>query len=192
MPPQVGQRSSKTLIRIDQIARYRVTGRIPDYRIAAMFGMTMPAFKQLIALPDYKAVEEELLEGRITDIDRKLAEDDDLLYEEMKTAVPAALRALVEGVTQRKDLRVMLGAAKEILDRDPDGKFGSKKPAPSGEGGAGAAPQLPENVITYLMVQSNQVASEITAKISSSGQGSKLVVEESLSDVPPVPPEGEA
>jgi hypothetical protein len=113
-----------------------------------------------IKTPTYKEIEEGLLEGRLTQIDEQLAGEDDQIRDLARAAVPAALRALVEGVTQRRDLRSALVAAKTILQFDPNKTLTEQGKAPVERGGD-SGPQLPENVIAYLSMQGNKVVAEI-------------------------------
>jgi hypothetical protein len=150
----------KTYIRMTQAARYRVTGRLSDARIAELVGLTPGGFAQMAARPEYREIEESLLDGRISKIDEQIAGDDDALRQVAKTAVPMALRAMVEIVQQRRDLRSAMAAAKEILDRDPEGGFRSTRAAaaaPTSEGG----PTLPSDIIASLSLQGNKVIAEI-------------------------------
>ncbi len=155
-----GSLNSKSVIRYEQIARYRVAGRMSDAKIAEMVGLTPQALTLAIKTPTYKEIEEGLLEGRLTQIDEQLAGEDDQIRDLARAAVPAALRALVEGVTQRRDLRSALVAAKTILQFDPNKTLTEQGKAPVERGGD-SGPQLPENVIAYLSMQGNKVVAEI-------------------------------
>lgn len=115
----------KVQIRIEQIARMRVAG-IKDYIIAQQVGLTQAGLSRIIALPAYQDVEQAILQGHLTMMDKALAGKVDILRQELRTAVPAALRTLVETATQRRDLRSALAASLEIMDRDPDGVFTKK------------------------------------------------------------------
>lgn len=115
----------KVQIRIEQIARMRLAG-IKDYIIAEQVGLTPAGLSRILALPQYLDIQEALLQGHLTQMDKAIAGRVDILRQEMKPLVPAALRALTDAVTQRRDLRAMLEASKEILDRDPDGTFAKR------------------------------------------------------------------
>ena len=112
----------KVKILIEQIARLRVGG-IRDNTIAAKLNISQSGFSRIIALPDYKDVEEAVLHGTISKMDEALAGRADALKEYAKQGVPVALRALLEAATQQRDLRARISAASEILDRDPDRLF---------------------------------------------------------------------
>lgn len=109
-------------ILIDQIARFRVGG-IRDGVIAAKLNISQSGFSRIIALPEYKDVEECVLNGTVSKMDEALAGRADALKENFRFAVPVACRALLEAATQQRDLRARIAAAKEILDRDPDKIF---------------------------------------------------------------------
>ena len=169
-----GSLNSKSVIRYEQIARYRVAGRMSDAKIAEMVGLTPQALTLAIKTPTYKEIEEGLLEGRLTQIDEQLAGEDDQIRDLARAAVPAALRALVEGVTQRRDLRSALVAAKTILQFDPNKTLTEQGKAPVERGSGDSGPQLPENVIAYLSMQGNKVVAEIRT----SSQPSVAVLDE--------------
>lgn len=117
--PSVGTLHAQTKIRIEQIARYRIAG-IRDFRIAEILKITPAALKFITEKVEYKEVEEALLVGHLTEMDLALAGQVDPLRQEIRNAVPAALRCLVDAVNQRRDLRTALAASVEILKRDPD------------------------------------------------------------------------
>lgn len=117
--PAVGSLHAQTKIRIEQIARYRIAG-IRDFRIAEILKITPAALKFITEKVEYKEVEEALLIGHLTEMDLALAGQVDPLRQEIRNAVPAALRCLVDAVNQRRDLRTALAASVEILKRDPD------------------------------------------------------------------------
>ena len=117
--PSPGTLHAQTKIRIEQIARYRIAG-IRDFRIAEILKITPAALKFITEKIEYKEVEEALLVGHLTEMDLALAGQVDPLRQEVRNAVPAALRCLVDAVNQRRDLRTALAASVEILKRDPD------------------------------------------------------------------------
>ena len=110
---------AQTKIRIEQIARYRIAG-IRDFRIAEILKISPATLKFITDKVEYKEVEESLLLGHLTEMDLALAGQVDPLRQEVRNAVPAALRCLVDAVNQRRDLRTALAASVEILKRDPD------------------------------------------------------------------------
>jgi hypothetical protein len=168
-------------MRYEQIARYRASGRMTDAKVAEMVGMSPGGLALALRTPEYKEIEAGVFEGRLTQIDYDLAEQDEEIKKHARAAVPAALRALVDGVTQRRDLRSALLAAKTILQFDPShtlsdsslrGEAGGSG-GTGGLGGAEGAPQLPENVIAHLSLQGNKVVAEI--RTSSRGPGGSSV-----------------
>ena len=170
-----GAINTKSVIRYEQIARYRVAGRMSDQKIADMVGLTPQALALAIKTPTYKEIEDGLLEGRLTQIDEQLAGEDEQIRDLASAAVPAALRALIDGVTQRRDLRSALVAAKTILQFDPNKTLTEQGKAPALGDGSSGGPQLPENVIAYLSLQGNKVVAEIRTSshpsVSVSGEG---------------------
>lgn len=117
--PTPGTLHAQTKIRIEQIARYRIAG-IRDFRIAEILKITPAALKFITEKVEYREVEEALLIGHLTEMDLALAGQVDPLRQEIRNAVPAALRCLVDAANQRRDLRTALAASVEILKRDPD------------------------------------------------------------------------
>lgn len=114
--------TSRVKILIEQIARMRVAN-IRDNIIAAKLGMSQSGLSRIIALPEYQDVENCVLTGTVSKMDSALAGRADALKDYCRQGVPLALRALVESVTQSRDLRARISAAGELLDRDPDKTF---------------------------------------------------------------------
>lgn len=164
--PNLKGPNSKLYIRMQNVARYRTSGRFNDTRVAELAGLSPSGLAQLIRNPDYIEIENALLEGRLSRIDEQLAGEAEAQKEVMRRAVPAALTALIEGVQQRRDLKTALACAKEILDRDPDKTFAEPANKSLGKGGQGMdgdAPTLPADIVASLTVQGNKVVTEIKA-----------------------------
>jgi hypothetical protein len=117
--PSPGTLHAQTKIRIEQIARYRIAG-LRDMRIAEILKITPAVLKFITDKVEYKEVEEALLIGQLTEMDLALSGQVEPLRQEIRNAVPAALRCLVDAVNQRRDLRTALAASVELLKRDPD------------------------------------------------------------------------
>lgn len=176
-PTQTGP-NSKLYIRMQNVARYRVSGRFSEARVAEMVGLTPSGLASLVKNPDYIEIENALLEGRLSSIDEQLSADIDAKKEVMRRAVPAALSFLVEGVLQRKDLRTALACAKTIIENDPDKTFASSIDAGKGNGGGGMedAPTLPGDIVASLAVQGNKVIAEIkTSRLNSPSSTSATI-----------------
>jgi hypothetical protein len=112
----------KTLSRIHKVARLVVAG-IKNDRIAVIVGLTPSGLASLMQRQDYKEIEQEILAGAITQLDQQLALDVEAMKQEFAVGIPAAMRTLVETVTQRRDLKAAIEASKELLDRDPKQTF---------------------------------------------------------------------
>jgi hypothetical protein len=151
---------SKTNIKIPQIVRWRVAG-ITDKRIAAMLGMTPSGLAQILATPEYIEEEAAYLNGHLTAMDRAMAGKIEAIHQSCRQAVPAALRALVDTVTQRRDLKAAMTAAKEILDRDPDRTLVQSR---SDEA---VAPGVPVEVIEAAAKEGNAIAQNYDANAPS-------------------------
>lgn len=135
-----GSLNSQMKIRIEKVARMRVRG-IRDVVIQDLLQINAAAFKYLINLPEYKDTEEQILEGHLTDLDKAVAGQVDVLRQQAREAVPTALRTLVEAASQRRDLRTALAAAGELLDRDPDRTFVKSSQRGSAENSVNSVPQ---------------------------------------------------
>jgi hypothetical protein len=138
-------------IKIPQIARWRIAG-ITDAKIAQMFGMSVAGIAAIIGTHEYQEYEAALMNGHLTAMDRALAGKVEAIHNECRIAVPAALRCLVEVVTQKRDLKAALAAAKEILDRDPDRTLVSSSDKEA------IAPGVPAEVINAAAVEANKIA----------------------------------
>jgi len=146
---------AKTNIRIPQIARYRVCG-ISDRKIADLMGMSYQSLAQLMLTQEYKDEEQAVFTGQITKLDESMAGRAHLLKNELRRAVPCAVRGLIDAVNQRRDLKACLTAAKEILDRDPDKTLRVDEDAKPTE-------ELPVNVLDSVVNKANSVAASYTA-----------------------------
>jgi hypothetical protein len=133
-----------------------------DERIAAAVGLTPAGLAGLKQRPEYKDIEQEILAGSITAFDEAIADDIKAMRAEFSVGVPLAMRALVDGVLQRKDLKTQIEAAKELLDRDPNRTF-TKNPVVGD--GRPAAPELPKTVPDNLTKSADEVAKEIQPKV---------------------------
>jgi hypothetical protein len=138
----------------------RVAGNIPDGKIAEMFGLTQSGFSRIIATQEYKDAETSVLANTITKLDESLAGRADLIRDTYKVAVPAATRALLDAVLQRRDLRASIAAATEILDRDPDRTY-TKASRSVSEGEAPAPP--PEAVMASAASEASKIAAAMQA-----------------------------
>lgn len=114
--------TARVKIVIEQLARMRVAG-IRDNIIAAKLGMSQGGLSRILALPEYKDVEDAVLSGTVSKLDAALAGRADDLKAYCRQGIPVALRALVEACTQSRDIRARISAASELLDRDPDKLF---------------------------------------------------------------------
>jgi hypothetical protein len=152
-----------TNIKIPQIARWRIAG-VTDIRIASLMQMTLSGLARILSSKEYIEYEAALMNGHIGAMDEALAGKIKEIQGECRRAVPAALRALVDTVTQRRDLKAALQAAKEILDRDPD------RTLPATAEQEAVAPGIPAEVINAAAEESNKIASSY----ASGSEGKKV------------------
>jgi len=145
---------TKVLIKIEQIARLRVGG-ISDDKICAMLNITRSGLSRILTLADYKETEDAVLMGTVTKMDEALAGRAALIRQTFAVGVPAAMRALLETVTQKRDLRARLEAAREFLDRDPDRTFTKDRTQVTPE------VSLPDKVLESAEVDGEKVAAAI-------------------------------
>ena len=146
----------KVHIKIEQIARLRIAGHISDERIARLLGLTRSGLSRILALPEYIECEQASLSGTISKMDEALAGKADIIRKVFAVGVPLAMRALVETVMQRKDLRACMHAATELLDRDPEHTFSkSRVELPNGV-------SLPEEMVKGIVAEGDAVAGEIS------------------------------
>lgn len=144
---------AKTQLKIPQIARWRIAG-ITDKKIAELLHMTHPGLARLLATPEYQEFEAAYLSGHLSEMDRRMAGRIDEIRQEMRCAVPAALRCLVETATQKRDLKAAMQASIEILDRDPDKTL--TKESQVGEGDF----RVPEAVIDAAGEEGNKISAQ--------------------------------
>lgn len=152
--------SSAIRLRIQRVARMRVAG-IKDSVIQLREGVTPPAFHYLINLPEYKEVEDAVFDGTISKMDAALAGNVDELRREVRGAVPAALRTVIEVANQRRDLKTALAASLELLDRDPDRVAQKSKPNEIPIDGI----RLPDGIIDVVSKEADKVSNEVNTRI---------------------------
>lgn len=150
--------TAKVLIRMEQIARFRMAG-LKDARIASLVGLTPAGFARIVALSEYKELEESVLLGTVNKLDEALAGRANEIHKAFQIAVPAAMRTLVEAVTQRRDLRAAIEASKEILDRDPQrvlskGRIGVTI-------GDSDTPRLPQELLDTVSEDADKVKTQV-------------------------------
>jgi len=148
---------AKTNIKIPQIVRWRIAG-ISDTKIQQMLGMSSSGLAQILATQEYKDEEAAYLNAHLSAMDRALAGKVEAIHQELRCAVPAAVRCLVDAVTQRRDLKTALAAAKEILDRDPEHAL------PSATGDMAVAPGVPAAVLEAAAEEGNKIAENYDGK----------------------------
>lgn len=151
----LGAVGTVSAIKIAQIARWRMAG-VSLIRCGELLGMSAQGIKAITETLDYIEYEEALLNNHLSAMDEALAGKVSVIHQQFRAAVPAAMRALVESVTQRRDLKTALAAAKEILDRDPDRTLPTHS-AKQAEDEA-AHPRLPDEVLTQAVTESNEIA----------------------------------
>lgn len=139
---------------MQQIARMRVRG-LADAVIASAVGLTPPGLSRIIALPEYKDLEQSILDGVCSQMDQALAGNAEAMRREFKVGVPLAMRALLDGVMQRRDLKASMIAAREILDRDPDRVFAKQSDSVSA-----AQPGLSNEQIAEIAAKADKVVKE--------------------------------
>jgi hypothetical protein len=155
-PGRPGGLSAQLRMRIERVARMRVAG-IKDSVIQIREGITPPAFHYLVNLDEYKDKEESLFHGAISQMDQAIAGNVDLLRHEVRTAIPAALRTVIEVANQRRDLKTALAASLELLDRDPDRVAQKSKPSEIPIDGV----RLPDGVIDMVSKEADKTVGEI-------------------------------
>lgn len=156
------------LYKINQIARLRLFSGMKDNAVAQLIGLTQSGLSRIIALPEYQEVERQLLEGGITKLDEVVAGKADEMKKLFAPAVPAAMRTLVETVTQRRDLRAAVAASIEVLDRDPDHTFS--------KAGRGAVADAHANAVPSGVLATAMQATKDVAKAVASSQPQKATV----------------
>lgn len=148
---------AKILFKLNQIARYRLFSGMKDSSIAALVGLSQSGLSRIISLPEYQEIEHQLLEGGITKLDEAVAGKAEEMKAAFKVGTPAAMRTLIEVVTQRRDLRAAVAASIEVLDRDPDRTFVKASRSEA----AAMAHAVPASVLANALSQGAAVASSM-------------------------------
>lgn len=150
----------KVWLKIEQIARLRCAG-ITDQQIKNMLGISVYGFHRITRLKEYKDVEAGIYAGTITKFDEMIGSRAEAMKLYFASAVPASMRALVDMVLQKRDLKARLEAAKEILNRDPKKVFvnDSRRGADAGADEDRAA--LPARIMEHITNQGSTLASEV-------------------------------
>lgn len=150
---------SRTYIKLVQIARLRCMGWKDDV-ICNHLGLSRSGLSQITSRPEYKDVENSVLEGKVSKMDELLAGQVEEQKRVMEVAVPMALRALVDNVAQRKDLRACMKAAEEILDRDPKRTFAKQSRTVSDS----QLPSIGDADLSKLILDADNVVSQVKNK----------------------------
>lgn len=145
--------SSPTKIKVPQIARWRIAG-VSEVKIADLLGVTVQSIRQIVQSQEYVDEETSLLNAHLSAMDEALAGKVDVIRQNFRAAVPAAMRCLVDAVTQRKDLKSAMAAAKEILDRDPDRTLTTVQPRAEEDA---TQKQVPDEVLAQAVAESNEI-----------------------------------
>lgn len=151
----------KIQFKLQQIARLRLFSGMKDDSVAQLLAMSRGGLSRIIALPEYQELERQLLEGGITKLDEAVAGKADQMKAIFAPAVPAAMRTLIESVTQRRDLRAAVAASIEVLDRDPERTFVKASRA---EGINNHANSVPAGVLATAMTATTDVAKAMAVK----------------------------
>ena len=159
----VGTLNTQTLMRMQRVARMEIAG-VSDQQICKAEGFDYAALKYLRSLDEFRELRQDLLEGHLTEMDKALAGRVDILRQEVRQAVPAALRCLIDTVNQRKDLRTALAAAGEILDRDPDKVFLKSKDVNSSTQSGSVS--LPDTLMQSVTNEADKVATSVKESIN--------------------------
>ncbi len=161
----------KVRITIEQIARMRVAG-IRDSIIAVRVGLTQSGLSRIVALPEYRDLEEAILQGQLSKMDEALAGKIEALKAQFELYVPVAMRTLFETCAQRRDLRAAMSASVEILDRDPAGTFSKHRVSLGGDD----APSVSSEMLAGLSTAADGVASEVKTAVGASNAHVKTSV----------------
>lgn len=151
--------SSPTKIKIPQIVRWRVAG-ISETKIADLLGVTVQSIRQIVTTQEYMDEETAVLNAHLSAMDEALAGKVAIIHKQFQAAVPAAMRALVDAVTQRRDLKTAIAAAGEILDRDPDRTLSKQSAKQSGDN---QPAHLPDEVLAQAVVESNEITKALNS-----------------------------
>jgi hypothetical protein len=155
-----GNPSSKVQIKMEQIARLRVSA-MADTRVAQIVGISYGGLQRIIALKEYKDLERivrEAVVGKMDDALERRRIDVMKASSELQDAVPDALRFIIETAKQGKDLRARLIASKELLDRDPNAAFCKSITKARNPDGQVVTGQLPEQVIEQAKREAERAA----------------------------------
>ena len=148
----------KVWLKIEQIARLRCAS-IADNQIKRMCSISTPCFNRIIRLQEYKDTEEGIYAGTLTKYDQIFGSNIEAMKQLYAAAVPASMRALVDGVLQKRDLKTRLESAREILDRDPKKTFVKDSRPNRGQGDE--LPNLPQGILDRLGQQGVTLATEV-------------------------------
>jgi hypothetical protein len=148
----------KVWLKIEQIARLRCAG-VNDNQIKRMLGISVFGFHRITRLQEYKDVEAAMYAGTISRFDEMISSKHEVMKQYFASAVPAAMRSLVDAVLQKRDLKAKLEAAKEILDRDPKRTF-TKESRQSRDDSMQERSDLPQSVLDRLGQQGASLVEE--------------------------------
>jgi hypothetical protein len=145
---------------MEQIARYRCLGN-RDTTIARLLNLTNSGLQRILRLDEYRDIEKACFSGQLSAMDEELASNVRAMHRKAAPAVPAAHRRIIEIMMQQRDLRAALGAAKEILDRDPERVFLKQETSPV----ASVASGLPASLVEAISRDADGVSNAVASKL---------------------------
>lgn len=154
----LGVLNTQTWLRIQRIARMEVVG-ISDRMICDNERIDYPQLRYLRSLSEYQEVKEDLLQGHLTEMDKAMAGKVDIIRQEVRAAVPSALRCIIEVANQRRDLRTALQASIELLKRDPDRTLMSSDESSTAQ--LTDSVRLPDAIVDSVSSEADKMASSI-------------------------------
>lgn len=152
----------KLQAKIKQIAVIRATGKYTDREIAAQFNLMPAGLARIVALPEYKELEQKEVQRLVSGLQDIVSSDQANLVKAYEVIIPESLKGLLDTVRQNRDLKARMEAIKEAFDRDPKKTFAKAV----GEVDAAAkAGNIPSSVVAAAIETGNRIVA--------SQQGSK-------------------
>lgn len=145
--------NSQVKIKAEQIARMIVAGKKAT-QIALEMNMSYGGLQRILACPEYKAIENDVRATNLGNMDASLAKRAQLV-KDLDDAVPDAMQCLIDAVKQKRDLRMALQAATQVLDRDPRKQFTKQTQAEAARNPASQTPSLPQSMLDSIMTDAD-------------------------------------
>lgn len=108
----------KARMRMERAARFELCMVYSDAEIAQMIGITPGGYAQMKMRPEYVDIRNSIKHGILQECDALIYDDIETLHDRVAQQVPGALQTIFDACQQRRDMKLAVSAAKDIIEID--------------------------------------------------------------------------